>query len=187
MKLIFTFFLVGIFSLPFAQQIDVDIVDFYKWTSQEGSNYEVMIVSENFDDDGYADGMARVRYSINGAYRVVQFKCTLIGEIDEDGYWTVTIMSNDDNHEFIQGEGSYSPDNFMLSFDENGYFVVGTQADNNELYKDEGEEIITADVDIVEYTTKTEMKTLIKKFYSTNDPLYDSLLMYVGSLENVPD
>jgi len=183
MKLIFTFLLTGIFSLSFAQQINVDIVDFYKWTSQEGTNYQVMIVSENFDDTGYADGVARVRYAIDGAYKVVQFKCLLGGEIDEDGYWTVTIMAYDDNYEFIQGEGSYSPDNFMLSYDQDGFFVAGTQADNNELYKPEGEELVAADVDIIDYGTKEDMKTLIKMFYSTNDPLYDSLLMYVGSLK----
>ncbi len=180
MKLIFTLLLTGIFSLSLAQQINVDIVDFYKWTSQEGINYEVMIVTEDFDDTGYADGMIRVRYSMNGAYKVVQYKCLLTGEIDEDGYWLVTIMANDDNFEFIQGEGGYSPDNFVLYFDQDGFFIFGSQADNNELNKPEGEELVVADIEAVEYGTKDEMKTLIKKFYSNNDPLYDDLLMYIG-------
>src|SRR5690606_657221 len=132
-------------SLSFAQQINVDIVDFYKWTAQDGTNYEMIIVSEDFDDTGYANGVIRVRYSMNGVYKVVQFKCLLMGEIDEDGYWMVTVVANDDNFEFIQGQGSYSPDNFVLSFDQEGYFVAGSQADNNELAKPEGEELIMAD------------------------------------------
>jgi len=181
MKLIFSLLFAGIFSIASAQVSKIDIVDFYNWTSSTGNDYEVVFVAEPFEDN-YSSGIARVRYQIDGMYKVVEYNITLESGVDEDGYVSVFIFSVDDEFRFIQGGGSYSPDNFILYFDEEGYFVFGSQADNNELNKDE-DDMKLADVGAVEYATKDEAKTIIKKFFSSNDPLYDELMMYVGGLD----
>ena len=181
MKLVLSILFAGIFSIASTQVRKIDVVDFYAWTSSTGTDYEVVFVAEPFDEN-YSSGIARVRYQIDGVYKVVEFECTLESATDEDGYLTVFIFANDENYRFIQGEGSYSPDNFILYFDEDGYYIFGSQADNNELFKDQ-DDMVLAEVEAVDYGTKDEAKTIIKKFFSSNDPLYDELMMYVGGLD----
>jgi hypothetical protein len=180
MKLIFSLFLFGIFSISYAQVSEIGIVDFYKWTSN--NDYEVIFVTDDFYDST-ASGVARVRYQVNGVYKVVEYNIYLESSVDEDGYVEIDVFALDDNYKLIQGDGTYSPDNFILYFDTNGYFLMGSQADNNQLYKEDEDDIVLADVEIIEYATKEETRTLIKKFYSSSDPLYDQLMMYVGSLD----
>lgn len=182
MKLLFSFLLLTILSICNGQAQKVDIVDFYSWKASDGKNYEVMIVTEDFYDTGETPATIRVRYQKDSqSYNVVEFYSTMYHEYDEDSNFIIYLMA-DSEASFIQGVGSYSPDNFVMSYDVDGNLISGLQADNNELDKGEGETVY-ADMEAVDYGDGANMRTLIKKFYSKSDALYTDLINYTATFD----
>lgn len=182
MKILLSLFLLTSFTICSAQAKSVDIVDFYSWTASDGKKYEVMIVTENFSDKVETPATIRVRYDRGtGNYNVVEYYSSLMYEYDEDSNLLIYLMA-DSEASFIKGAGSYSPDNFVMSFDSNGYLITGLQADNNELDKADGETVY-ADLYLIEYGDADNMRTLIKNFYTSSDPLYRDLMAYAAQYD----
>ncbi len=182
MKLFFSFTFLILLILCNGQATKVDIVDFYSWTASDKNKYEVMIVSEDFSDKEETPATIRVRYPRgNGNYNIVEFYSSLYYEFDEDSNMIIYLMAESEAS-FIQGVGTYSPDNFVLSFDAKGYLISGLQADNNELDKPEGQTVY-ADVYLVEYGDASNMRALIKNFYNSSDPMYRDLMNYTAQYD----
>lgn len=182
MKILFSFFFLTYLTLCSAQATKVDIVDFYSWTAQDGNKYEAMIVTNPFSESGETPATIRVKYpKSNGSFNIVEFYSTMYHEYDEDNNLIIYLMS-DTEASFIQGVGTYSPDSFVMSFDENGYLISGLQTDNTELDKPEDESIYT-DLVAMEYGTGSEMRTLIKTFYNKEDALYTDLMNYTATFD----
>lgn len=182
MKFFFTIIFLTFVTICSAQAKKVDIVDFYSWTAQDGKIYEAMIVTEEFSESGETPATIRVKYpKDNGNYNIVEFHSSLYSEYDEESNLIIYLMA-DTEASFIQGAGIYSPDNFVMSFDAEGYLISGLQTDNTELDKPEGETIYT-DLVAMEYGTGSEMRTLIKSFYSKSDALYIDLMNYTATFD----
>lgn len=141
-----------------------------------------MIVTEEFSESGETPATIRVKYArSNGSFNIVEFYSTMYHEYDEDSNLIIYLMA-DSEASFIQGAGTYSPDNFVLSYDESGYLISGLQADNNELDKAE-EETVYADMEAIEYGDGANMRILIKNFYIKADPLYTDLMNYTATFD----
>jgi hypothetical protein len=177
MKVLSSILLITLFSICSAQATKVDIVDFYKWNGASGNKYEVMIVTEDFRDEGATPATLRVRYPRgNGSYNIVEFYSDLYYEFDEDSNMLIYLMAVGEAS-YIQGAGTYSPDNFVMKFDAAGYLLSGLQADNNELEKPE-DQTEYADLSLIEYGDSENLKSLIRNFYNSSDPLYRELMAY---------
>lgn len=165
-----------------AQATKVGIVDFYSWKASDGNKYEVMFVTEDFSDTGETPATIRVKYPRgNGSFNIVEFYSTMYHEYDEDSNLIIYLMA-DTEASFIQGVGTYSPDNFVLSYDPEGMLISGLQADNNELDKEE-DETVYADMEATPYGDGANMRTLIKNFYTKSDALYTDLMNYTATFE----
>ncbi len=163
------------------QATQVDIVDFYHWTASDGNDYEMVVVTPDFWENEETPATIRVRYSRGGSYSVVEFYSVLSFEYDEDSNLIIYLLA-DSEAEFIQGAGSYSPDNFVLKFDTAGALLYGYQADNNELDKPD-DEIIYADLYLTEYGDSDNLRATIRKFYSSSDPMYRELMDYTTQFD----
>lgn len=182
MKILSSILLLALFTVCNAQATKVDIVDFYKWTGSDGNLYEVMIITEDFGDREEIPSTLRVRYSRgNGNYNIVEYYSYLYYEFDEDSNMLIYLMA-DSEASFIQGAGSYSPDNFVMKFDPDGYLLSGLQADNNELKKPE-DETVYADLGLIDYGDSENLRSLIRNFYDASDPLYRELMVYAAQYD----
>lgn len=182
MKILFSILFLTFITICSAQAKKVDIVDFYSWKASDGNKYEVMIVTEDFSETGETPATIRVRYSrSNGSQNIVEFYSTMYHEYDEDSNLIIYLMA-DTEASFIQGAGTYSPDNFVLSYDIDGMLISGLQADNNELDKAE-DDTVYADMEAIEYGDGANMRTLIKNFYSKSDALYTDLMNYTATFD----
>lgn len=182
MKVFSSIILLALWSLCYGQAEKVDIVDFYQWTAADGNKYEVMIITEDFVEDGETPATIRVKYPRgNGSYNIVEFYSSLYYEFDEDSNMLIYLMANSEAS-FIQGVGSYSPDNFVMKFDSAGYLLSGLQADNNELEKPD-DETVYADLSLINYGDSENLRSLIRGFYNSSDPLYRDLMTYTAQYD----
>lgn len=182
MKIFLSFAFLTLLTICNAQAAKVGIVDFYSWKSADGNKYEAIIVTEDFSDTGETPATIRVKYPrSNGSYNIVEYYSTMYHEYDEDSNFIIYLMA-DSEASFIQGAGSYSPDNFVMSYDIDGNLITGLQADNNELDKPEGQTVY-AEMEATPYGDGANMRTLIKNFYTKTDTLYTDLMNYTATFD----
>lgn len=181
MKLFFSITFLTFLTFCNAQATKVDIVDFYYWTAADGQKYEVMIVTEDFSTQETTPATIRVKYPRGNDYNIVEYYSSLSYDIDEDSNMLIYLMAESEAS-FIKGVGSYSPDNFVMSFDVDGNLISGLQADNTELDKADGETVY-ADVYLTEYGDADNMRSLIKGFYDSSDTLYRDLMNYTAQFD----
>lgn len=178
MKLAFISLFTFLTSFTFAQ-LNISYVDFYSWTSQDNVQYTTMIISEEFMETGSSESVVRVKYTIDGLTKIAEFGAVTSYEFLDDTF-DVMIMG-DETATFVKGSGSYTPDNFILSFDLEGNFLDAYQADHNEL--DRGEDAYLAEMSPISLQDSNHMRELMKEFYTSSDSLYRDLMTYAAQYD----
>lgn len=178
MKLVLISLLTFLASFTFAQ-LNISYVDFYSWTSEDNVQYTTMIVSEEFLETGSSKSIVRVKYAMDGLTKIAEFDAIISYETQYESF-DVMIMG-DETASFIKGSGSYTPDNFILSFDFEGNFLDGYQADHNEL--DKGDEVYLAEMSPIMVEDANNMRELMKEFYTSSDSLYRDLMTYAAQFD----
>ncbi|MBA5629306.1 hypothetical protein [Moheibacter lacus] len=173
LSLIFTLF----FFVAQAQLEKVEMIDFYKWSNQD-VHYNTVVVSENFIEAGEGLATVRVKYNLDGLTKMVEFDALASFE-SYDQYFELYFMGGDDAA-FITGSGSYTPDNFLLTYDWDGNYLSGVTADHNAL---EQENVEFSDLDQIMVRDANHLRELIKEFYSSNDPIYRDLMVYASQFD----
>lgn len=169
------------FSLTtFSQISDVAYVDFYKWTgSSDGINYTAMIVSEDFLTVSDPVSVVRVKYTVDGITKIAEFNASLTYETFDE--FVDVYYMGDESASFIKGSGGYTPDNFMVTYDYEGAYLEGYQADHDELAK--GDDAVVADLTSIFVADADHFRELIKEFYTSSDELYRPLMQYAANFD----
>ena len=177
MKTLFTLILLLCFSQFQSQLKKVDIADFYNWTSNDGTHYQFILLSENVTKmRTETPALVRVRYSTDGgvSYKMAEFDAKFSFDEDKKTAGNLVVYVNaGKTARIIQGEGSYTPDNFTLYYDKAGNYLYGYQADHTEMAKSTVE---YAKVFLTPNSTPDQMRSLIRLFYKSSEPLYRELM-----------
>lgn len=178
MKLLLISLFTFLTSLTSAQ-LTVSYVDFYSWTSEANVQYTTMIIMEEITESNDSKALVRVKYTMGGLTKIAEFGAKTTYEVEE-GDFTLMVMG-DETASFVKGSGSYTPDNFIFSFDFDGNFINGYQADHKEL--DKGDNAHLASMDIVIANDSNHLRDLIKEFYTSSDTLYRELMTYAAQYD----
>ncbi|TXF79377.1 hypothetical protein [Chryseobacterium sp.] len=174
-----------LFLTPFQAQLkNIEIVDFYHWTANDGIYYEFMVAAEQRTGATTNPAVIRVKYSTDGGVstKIASFDATLRWEHDKtDTDIMIAYIDAAETAKIIQGTGGYTPDNFILYYNiSNESFVRGYQADHTELAKSSVE---YAKVFPTNYSTSDDLRSLIRIFYTSSDPLYRDLMTYAAKFD----
>ncbi len=184
MKTLLSLILVLFFSQFQSQLKKVDIADFYNWTANNGTHYQFILLSENLAKlDTAIPAVIRVRYSTDGGvtYKTAEFDANLTLNQDKKSAGDLVIHINaGKTARIIQGDGGYTPDNFILYYDKDGNFLRGYQADHTELAKSNVE---YAKVFHTAAPTADQMRSLIRLFYKSSDALYRDLMTFAAQYD----
>ena len=178
MKLILLSLFTFLTSFTFAQ-LTVSYVEFYSWTSNDNVQYTTMFVLDDYTEDGMSDALIRVKYTMGGLTKIAEFTATALYEVQEDSL--DMLVRGDETASFVKGSGSYTPDNFILTFDLDGNFIDAFQADHNELAR--GEDAYLASMNPVYPEDSDHLRNLIKEFYTSSDTLYRDLMTYASQFD----
>ncbi|MBW8362283.1 MAG: hypothetical protein K0M56_08880 [Kaistella sp.] len=173
-----------LFLTPFQAQLkNIEIVDFYHWTANDGIYYEFMVAAEQ-SAATKNPAVIRVRYSTDGgvSYKIVSFDATLRWERDKtDEDIMIAYFDAAATAKILKGTGGYTPDNFILYYDvSNESFVRGYQADHTEMAKSD---VDYAKVFPTNYSNSDDLRNLIRLFYTSSDPLYRDLMTYTAKFD----
>ncbi len=169
-----------LFSLnAFSQIQNIEYVDFIKWTSQENIQYSAIIVADDFVENESGNAIVRVKYTMNGITKLVEYNSSVEKDILEDSI-DVFIMGGE-TAQFIKSSGSYTPDNFIFNFDFEGYLNDAFQADHNELEK--GEDAYLSEVEMLYIEDGNHQRELIKEFFTSSDSLFRDLMSYAAQFD----
>ena len=184
MKKILTATLLVFFSILNAQLKKVEIVDFYHWNADDGIHYELMLITENLKKiDQKVPAVIRVKYSLNGGVstKLVEYKATALIEIDSKNFEELIFyIDAEKTAKILQGENGYTPDNFVLHYNINGDYIMGYQADHSAMAESE---VSYAKVFKTNYNNSDELRSLIKLYYTSSDPLYRDLMTYAAQFD----
>lgn len=178
MKLLLLSLFTFLTSFTFAQ-INLFHVEFYTWTSQDNVQYSTIILMEDFTEMNDSKAVARVKYTMEGLTKMVEFSAESTYNIEDD-IIDVMIMA-DETASFVKGSGSYTPDNFILTFDLAGDLLSAFQADHTELTK--GENAHLAEMSPIIVNDANHLRDLIKEFYTSSDSLYRDLMTYAAQYD----
>ena len=171
------FALLSCFS--FSQVKDISFIEFMNWTSQNNIQYTAMVTTEDIVEQDVATATIRVKYTMNGITKVVEFAATVEKEVSD--HMIELFVMGGDTAQFVKGSGNYTPDNFILSFDYEGTFMEGFQMDHNELEK--GDDAYISDVTLIPINDANHFRELIKEFYTSSDPFYRDLMLFVAQYD----
>ncbi len=169
-----------LFSINAISQIQsIEYVDFVKWTSQDNIQYSAIIVADDFVEKEYGNAVVRVKYTMNGITKLVEFNSSVEKDILEDSI-DIFIMGGE-TAQFIKSSGSYTPDNFIFNFDFEGNLVDAFQADHNELEK--GEDAYLSEIELILIEDANHQRELMKEFFTSSDSLYRDLMSYASQFD----
>ncbi len=169
-----------LFSINAISQIqNIEYVDFVKWTSQDNIQYSAIIVADDFVEKEYGNAIVRVKYTMNGITKLVEFNSSVEKDILEDSI-DIFIMGGE-TAQFIKSSGSYTPDNFIFNFDFEGNLVDAFQADHNELEK--GEDAYLSEIELILIEDANHQRELMKEFFTSSDSLYRDLMSYASQFD----
>lgn len=169
-----------LFSLnAFSQVQSIEYVDFVKWTSQNNIQYSAIIVADDFVEKEVGNAIVRVKYTMDGITKIVEFPSTVEKDILENSL-DVFIMGGE-TAQFIKSSGSYTPDNFIFNFDFDGNLIDAFQADHTEL--DKGDDAYLAEVEILSVRDADHQRELIKEFFTASDSMYRDLMTFAAQFD----
>ncbi|KIA84449.1 hypothetical protein OA84_02685 [Kaistella solincola] len=171
------------FSLFPAQLKKVDIADFYNWTSNSGTHYQFVLLSEKLvamRTDVAA--LVRVRYSMDGGvtYKIAEFDAKFTYDKAKDSDNLVVNVKAAETARILKGDSGYIPDNFTLYYDKDGEYIEGYQADHDELTKKDTQ---YAKVFLTPSPSADHMRKLIRLFYDSSEPLYRDLMVLAAQYD----
>ncbi len=166
-------------TFSFSQIQNIEYVDFYTWTGADKVSYKVIIVSEDFAEIEDAKSVVRVKYNLEGNSKIVEFISDVSYDINE-GLVEIYFLGGE-TAKFIQNSGSYTPDNFVFTFDFEGNLIDAFQADHNELKK--GDDTHFADMEAISVESSNHLRESIQEFFSSSDSLYRDLMTYASQFD----
>jgi hypothetical protein len=144
-----------------------------RWTS-DGLVYHGLLI---FHSD--KDATMRVRYYLNGSYKVAAFECR--GEhFEEDGVVGYLLDGRDAQVVYGDDGSGYSADNFIFTHEGGIHSQYGTpfHIDDQTLKKDHIKDNMVA----VDYwrpvNTSAFTEALVRNFFEKSEPLYHTLMAY---------
>lgn len=143
-----------------------------KWESNDVTYTGLMIY---YDDNA---ATMRVKYSVDGNYRVAEFNC--FGKNVSTGQGNVYLIDGQDAKVVYGGGGDgvgYSADNFIF-MSGIGANVKPMQIDDNGIGDGDMEDNMLEVEYWREVTTKQFTEQYVFNFYDKNEPMYDILLSY---------
>lgn len=185
MKTFLCFVLFLSFTLFHSQLKQVELVDFYNWTANDGHYYQFIVAADKQTElNVEKPALVRVRYSSDGgvSYKIVEFDSTLRYMTDKNNTENlVAYLNAGETVRVIQGAAdSYIPDNFIIYYSKTGHFIKGFQADHDEMANSEVE---YAKVFLTSSDSADHMRDLIRLFYKPTDPLYRELMLYAAQYD----
>ena len=184
MKSLLSLILLLCFSQFQSQLKKVDIADFYNWTADDRTHYQFILLAEEVTKmRTESPALVRVRYSTDGgvSYKIAEFDAKF--SFDEDKKTAGNLLASlnaGKTARIIQGDGSYTPDNFTLYYDKAGNYLQGYQADHTEMAKSKVE---YAKVYATPNTSADQMRSLIRLFYKSSEPLYRDLMTFTSQFD----
>lgn len=190
-------------SFTNAQDKKIYSLEFYSWVGvNDNITYEMasIIFESNLDSqdlysDSYGnkeyDGLIRVKYSQKGEEKIFDYN-TYVNILylenqtelynKKGAFFTITI----DGYapaKLIKGNGSYNPDNFIVTGVVTGnvpHIISAHQLDDAEFLQ---QNINYASLKSDYIKTSDEGRAKIKKFFSTTDELYRSLMLFMANYD----
>lgn len=184
MKTLLSFVLFLSFTLFQSQLKKVGVVDFYNWTANDGVHYQFILAAGDVESmDVEQPAVVRVRYSTDGglSYKLVEYDATLRFMTDKKNTDNlIAYLNGAATARIIENSTGYTPDNFVLYYNKSGDYIKGFQADHNEMAKSEVE---YAKVFLTPSNTAERMRSLIRLYYKSTDPLYRELMLYAAQYD----
>lgn len=140
-------------------------MDFFEFSTADYL-YKVMIVLGEDVNDQKVETTVRVIYGDKMVefYSITEFEFI-------DGTTMITIVPKDKDVKILKGSANYNPDTFLLALDSDGNFLRGESTDTNSTTGNK--------ITFISTISFTEQLQLLKKFYSSDDPLYSKLMKIV--------
>ena len=158
------------FSILFSQAKNVYYTDFIDFTDNSGIKYNVMMITDQHDENGRADSTVRILYTSDNEEHLVEFHADCYLEKLKNGNTKISfIPTKNTSVQIIKGKDvAYNPDTFVYEIDTKTSKITGTQSDKN----------TTAPIPIV-YKNSTmstlERKDEIERFYFRAEPMHNLL------------
>lgn len=193
---------IAFFFLSFVNAQDKQIysLEFYSWVgANDNISYEMasIIFDSNLDTEDYYcnskeyNALIRVKYSEKGIEKIFDYNAyvTILyldnqTEIqNKKGNFYSMIIDGYAPAKLIKGSGSYNPDNFVVTGIVTGnkpHVISAHQLDDAEFLQ---QNIKYAPIKSDYIKTADEGRTKIKKFFSSTDELYRSLMLFMANFD----
>ncbi|HBD27133.1 hypothetical protein [Flavobacterium sp.] len=183
-----------------AQDKKIYALEFYSWVgANDNISYEMasIIFDSNLDSNDYYcnnkeyNALIRVKYSEKGVEKIFDYNAYVnILYLDnqteiqnKNGAFYTMIIDGYAPAKLIKGNGSYNPDNFVVS----GIVTKNTPRILNAYHLDDAEflqqNIKNASVKPEYINTTDEGRAKIKKFFSSTDEMYRLLMLYIANFD----
>lgn len=194
MKKLFLIAFLYSFSILFSQAKNVHYTDFIDFTDNSGLKYNVMMITDQHDENGLANSSVRILFTTDENEHLIEFYADCYMEKLKNGNTKISfIPTKNSSVKIIKGKDvNYNPDIFVYEIDAKTNKITGTQSDKNStaplpiVYKNQT--MSTQDrIDQSDrfYFRTESMYSLLKKFYDQKtdetDKIYYEALGWFGS------